>query len=404
MYRLARAATCIVSLMGSGSRPRVEQGFMNDLHTTDPVHMSDFQAQWRGTRDATLAAVERVGASGRFVLGAEVAAFEEELSAFWGMPLAVGCASGLDAIEIALRCAGLQPGQRVLTTPLSAFASTLAVRRAGGIPVFVDVDDTGLLDLALAERALEEHRDVRFLLLVHLYGQAADADRLARLRERFELLVIEDCAQSIGASSRGTPTGATSHASATSFYPTKNLGCLGDGGAVLTASAECAELARSLRDYGQTDKYVHRHFGLNSRLDEIQAAILRDAFLPGLSDRIARRRSIAARYDAELRNPHLQLPKRPEGSDGAWHLYPVLVSGSRSSFQRHLERARIFSDVHYPTLIPYQAALDVDRSMLLTPLSKAQGFASREVSLPIHPFLDDRSIERVVEACNSWRP
>jgi len=368
------------------------------------VLLNDFRAQWRATREAVLRAVDRVGHSGRLILGAEVRAFEEALAARWSLPFAVGCASGLDAIEIALRCAGLAPGDRVLTTPLSAFATTLAVLRAGAAPLFVDVDDSGLMDLELAAEVLETRGDVRFLLPVHLYGHALDGDRLAGLRERFGLVIIEDCAQAIGATSRGRPVGTTGAAAATSFYPTKNLGCMGDGGALLTGSASLAELARSLRDYGQSERYVHAHLGLNSRLDELQAALLRDALLPRLDGWTQRRREIARRYREQIRHPALELPPVPEGSDSVWHLFPILVSGDRESFRRHLEEAGVASGIHYPRLITEQEALkSCPGARASTSLEKARQFARREVSLPIHPFLDDASLAIVVRACNSWQ-
>ncbi len=367
------------------------------------IPANDFRAQWTRIREAALAAVDRVGASGWLVLGREVEAFEAALAERWGLPHCVGCASGLDAIEIGLRCLGLAPGDRVLTTPLSAFATALAVIRAGGEPVFVDVDDSGLLDLDLAEKALEEHPEVRFLVPVHLYGHALPAGRLAALKRRFELRVVEDCAQAIGATSDGAPVGTVGGLAATSFYPTKNLGCLGDGGALLTASAEHDALARSLRDYGQRAKYEHDHLGLNSRLDEVQAAVLHDALLPALDAATARRREIAARYRAEIRNPALEIPPVPEGSASVWHLFPV-IAPDRASFETHLDAAGVAAGRHYPHLIPDQEAMrGADPATLLSPLTRARAFAAREVSLPIHPHLDDAEVERVVAACNAWR-
>jgi len=369
-----------------------------------PILQNDFRAQWAHVREAVLGAVERVGESGWFVLGAEVASFEKDLARVWGLPFCVGCGSGLDAIEIALRCAGLAPGDAVLTTPLSAFATTLAVIRAGGVPCFVDVDAAGQLDLGLAERALEAHREIRFLVPVHLYGHALDLERLERLRERFELRVVEDCAQAVGAQSRGRPVGSVGGLAATSFYPTKNLGCMGDGGALLTRDPALAERARCLRDYGQTVKYEHDHLGLNSRLDELQAAILRDALLPQLEAFTRRRREIAERYLGSIRNPGLELPPTPAGSQSVWHLFPVLVSGKRGAFQEHLRRDGIASGVHYPKLIPEQGAFrEAGVGRALSPLPRAEDFARREVSLPIHPFLSERDVERVVASCNAWR-
>jgi dTDP-3-amino-3,4,6-trideoxy-alpha-D-glucose transaminase len=369
-----------------------------------PIPLNDFRAQWAQVREAVHRAVERVGASGWLVLGAEVRAFEEELARRWGVPFCVGCASGLDALEIALRCAGIAPGDPVLTTPLSAFATTLAIVRAGGVPLFVDVDPSGLLDLDRVERALEARPEVRYLMPVHLYGHALDLERLAALRERFGLRVVEDCAQAVGARSRGVPVGTAGDLAATSFYPTKNLGCMGDGGAVLARTLEQAELARSLRDYGQNGKYEHRRLGLNSRLDELQAAILREAFLPELARWTARRAEIAGRYRAGIRSPALRLPPAPEGSESVWHLFPVLVEGSRAAFQEALRGAGVATSIHYPRAIPDQEALrGHPGAEALDPLACAREFCAREVSLPLHPFLGDGEVERVIDACNAWR-
>ena len=369
-----------------------------------PVLSNDFRAQWELVGTRVLAAVQRVGEGGCLILGPEVRAFEGELAQTWGVAFCVGCASGLDALEIALRCAGLESGDEVLTTPLSAFATSLAIVRAGGVPLFVDVDESGQLDLDLAEEALARRPSIAFLLPVHLYGHAMDLERLYALRDRFGIRVVEDCAQAVGARSRGRPVGTGSDPAATSFYPTKNLGCMGDGGAVLASCEAEADLARSLRDYGQVARYEHRHLGLNSRLDELQAAILRDALLPELPRLTARRVEIASRYREEIRNPGLRIPPVPKGSESVWHLFPVLVTSERDSFQEYLRRADIASGVHYPRLIPEQQAfLDARVSAVLGPLKNAEAFARREVSLPIHPFLTEPEIERVVASCNSWR-
>lgn len=350
-----------------------------------------------------LEAVERVGRSGWLILGEEVSAFEAALASFWGLPHAVGCASGLDAIEIALRCAGLRPGQRVLTTPLSAFATTLGVLRAGGTPVFVDVDDCGQMDLELTEEAVANDDSLRILLPVHLYGHALDLTRLTDLRDRYSLCIVEDCAQAIGASSREIPVGTVGDFAATSFYPTKNLGAMGDGGAILTGSEEGADAARVLRDYGQSDKFEHTRVGLNSRLDEIQAAILMDAFLPGLAGATERRREIAGRYRAEIVHERLVPLPTPPGSASVWHLYPLLVIDGRDAFRDHLAESGVATGVHYPKLIPQQDAIaSTSEAALLTPLPRAQRIVESELSLPIHPYLTDRDVDRVIEACNQW--
>jgi dTDP-4-amino-4,6-dideoxygalactose transaminase len=365
--------------------------------------LNDFVAQWRDVRADALAAVERVGQSGWLILGREVQGFEAELSQYWRLPHVVGCASGLDAIEIALRALDIEPGDKVLTTPLSAFASSLAIVRAGGVPVFVDVDDTGLLDLERAARAIESDRAIKFCLPVHLFGHALDAQQLARLAQ-LPLHLIEDCAQACGATSHGIPVGATGSAAATSFYPTKNLGAMGDGGALLTRDASVAAAARSLRDYGQSAKYVHARLGMNSRLDELHAAILRSALLPRLPRLTARRVAIAEAYRRSIDNPLLELPPLPAGSASVWHLFPLLVAGSREAFMTHLDRAGIGSGIHYPTLIPDQPALAGVRCERRDELTRARRFASSEVSLPMHPYLTDEQVERVIAACNTWKP
>jgi len=349
-----------------------------------------------------MAAFQRVGESGWFILGREVAAFEAALAQAWPVPHAVGCGNGLDAIEIGLTCLALPRGTPVLTTPLSAFATTLAIVRAGGVPWFVDVDESGLIDLDAVESALHAHPELRWLVPVHLYGHALDLRRLAELMARFELRVVEDCAQSIGARSRGTPTGRVGEIAATSFYPTKNLGCLGDGGALLTGSRELAERARCLRDYGQTRKYEHALCGLNSRLDEVQAAVMRDAMLPRLPEWTARRRAIAARYRQGIDGGALAIPPAPDGSESVAHLFPVLVDDPEE-FIRHLAGRGVGGARHYPGLIPDQAALSGAEMRVLGTLERARRFAAREVSLPIHPFLADDGVERVVDACRSFR-
>ncbi len=369
-----------------------------------PVLFNDFRAQWARCGSRVLEAVEKVGDSGWLILGEEVAAFEQALAAYWGLPHCVGCASGLDAIEIALRCAGLQPGQKVLTTPLSAFATSLAIIRAGGAPVFVDVDEAGQLDLDLCEAALANDEELRFLLPVHLYGHALDLARLAELRDRYSLGLVEDCAQAIGARSRGEPVGSVGEFAATSFYPTKNLGAMGDGGALLTSQEAGAAAARVLRDYGQARKFEHEQLGLNSRLDELHAAILNSVFLPDLARATERRREIAERYRAEIDHDDLAPAPTPAGSESVWHLYPLLVREGRDALGEHLRGLGIASGVHYPVLIPFQKALAPSRAeSLLTRLPQAQRFSESELSLPIHPYLTDRDVERVIDACNGWR-
>lgn len=374
------------------------------MERADGILLNDFRRQWADAGEDVREATAGVGASGWYVLGAQVRGFEAALAAAFSRPHAVGCGSGLDAIEIALRALGLEPGARVLTTPLSAFATTLAVVRAGCVPVFVDVDRHGLLDLELAAGALAADPRIRAVLPVHLYGHVADLDRLEALRDRFGVALVEDCAQCIGAAWRGRPAGAAGHLAATSFYPTKNLGALGDGGAVLTADPALAERCRALRDYGQTGKYVHELLGLNSRLDELQAAIMARAFLPRLPAWTARRRAVARAYLDGLRNPAVRPVEPPAGSESVWHLFPVLVPAAhRDAFMRHLAAGGIQSAVHYPRLIPRQPALAGTGFEVHGTLDVAEALAATEVSLPVHPYLTDAEVARVIDAVNAWR-
>lgn len=366
---------------------------------------NDFRAQWQDLRDKALAAVDRVGQSGWLILGQEVKQFEEKLAAYWHIPYAVGCGNGLDALEIALRCLNLPQGGRVLTTPLSAFATTLAILRAGGVPVFVDVDESGLVDLELCDKVLTQYPDIRYFVPVHLYGHALPLGRLATLKDKFQLSIVEDCAQAIGAKSGQTNVGTVGDIAITSFYPTKNLGCLGDGGALLTANQKHYEFAKSLRDYGQTKKYIHEELGLNSRLDELQAAILHDALLPQLNHSTLRRKAIAREYCNKIKHPLLKLPHIPAASDSVWHLFPVLVTANREAFQKYLLEMKIHTNIHYPELISNQAVLKKHKVPYLeaTELRHAKYFAEHEVSLPLHPYLTDNEVERVIDVCNNWQ-
>lgn len=368
------------------------------------IVMNDFKKQWADLRSESLAAVERVGASGWYILGKEVQAFEAALAELSGMRHAVGCANGLDAIEIALRALGLPPGAKVLTTPLSAFATTLAIVRAGGVPVFVDVDRTGHLDLDLAEQALERHPDIRFMVPVHLFGHPVDLQRLQALRQKHGITLIEDAAQSIQAKHGGQVVGSAGQATTLSFYPTKNLGAMGDAGALLTDDAALADRFRSLRDYGQSAKYVHSAIGMNSRLDELHAAVLHSAMLPRLAGWTERRREIARRYAQGIRHDGVEVVNPSEPSLSAWHLFPVLVAPERrEGFMAHLSVRQVQSGIHYPRLISDQEAMHaVPGAQVLGTLVNAHRFAASEVSLPIHPFLSDAEIEQVIEAVNAW--
>jgi dTDP-3-amino-3,4,6-trideoxy-alpha-D-glucose transaminase len=374
----------------------------SERNAQDQVLLNDFRAQWAALGPALREAFARVGASGRLVLGPEVAAFERDLARYVGLPYCVGVGNGMDALEIALRVHGIGAGATVITTPLTAFATTLAIVRAGARPLFVDVDSSGLIDLDAVERVLAQRGGVRAIVPVHLFGHAVDVARLESLRREYGVVVVEDCAQAIGARSAGRVVGSASELSATSFYPTKNLGAMGDGGAIFAKTEALAARAASLRDYGQSARYVHDQLGMNSRLDEVQAALLRTALLPDLDAATERRRAIAARYQAEIRSSAIELVPQPEHSESVWHLFPVLVRGDRERFRAHLMSRGVQSAVHYPTLTCDQRALSGLDFVCDSALSVARDFAQREVSLPIHRYLTDAHVTRVIEACNSF--
>jgi dTDP-3-amino-3,4,6-trideoxy-alpha-D-glucose transaminase len=366
------------------------------------VAANDFTRQWSEVRTDATAALERVGRSGWLILGKEVEAFERDFAEWWGVPHSVGVASGLDALEIALRCAGIEPGNRVLTTPLTAFATTLAILRAGAEPVWCDIDESGGLDLERARHAVAADPGIRAVLPVHLYGHPLDPEGLERLAAA-GVVVIEDCAQSAGAERAGRPTGLAGAAAATSLYPTKNLGAMGDGGVLMTADAELAVRARQMRDYGQVRRYEHVIVGLNSRLDELHAAILRSALLPRLDGWLDRRRRIAERYASALSTGALR-PVAPGGGVSANHLFPVEVTrGDAAAVARRLADEGVGIGRHYPFVCPDQAAAR-GWGRTLDPLVTARRLAAGELSLPIHPHLRDDEVEHVVRACREVCP
>jgi dTDP-4-amino-4,6-dideoxygalactose transaminase len=368
------------------------------------ISFNDFQRQWQDTRQDTLDAVDAAGGSGWYVLGSEVRAFEEALARNWGVRNAIGVGSGLDAIEISLRVLGCKPGDKVLTTPVSAFATTLAIVKLGAVPVFVDCDGFGLIDLDACECALRADSSIRFIVPVHLYGHSLDLRGLRQLMEKYAVAVVEDCAQSILARFDDTPVGTIGQCAATSFYPTKNLGALGDGGAILTNSDSWAECARCLRDYGQSGKYKHKEIGYNSRLDELQAAILRRAHLPHLAKWTAARRRIANSYCRAIQQEHIRIPGAPVLSDSCWHLFPILVdAGRKQDFMSHMREQGISVAEHYPTAILDQPALAGVPHELVGECARARQVCSSEVSLPIHPYLSEAEIDAVIQGCNSWR-
>jgi dTDP-4-amino-4,6-dideoxygalactose transaminase len=340
------------------------------------------------------AALARVLDSGWFVLGSEGRAFEEEFAATVGVAHAVGVGSGTDAIELALRALGIGPGDEVVTQANTCVPTVSAIERAGATPVLCDVEtEAGTMDPDSLRGALGEK--TRAVVPVHLYGQCADVDAIVDLCSGRGIAVVEDCAQAVGAELRGQPAGSIGTLGCFSFYPTKNLAALGDGGAVVTNDAELDERLRLVRQYGQTDRYRHVTEGVNSRLDELQAAILRTrlAYLPRWN---TRRAEIAAAYTEALAGSG---PVRPlaqlEDRRHVFHLY-VIEAPDRDPLIAHLDERGIGTLIHYPTPIHGQPPY---RRLAMGPvsLSVSERLCERILSLPIYPELSDVEVERVTE-------
>lgn len=346
----------------------------------------------------TQAAVD-VAEAGWYVLGPQVQGFEHEWSERCGVASCIGTGNGLDAIEIGLRAAGIGPGDEVVTTSISAAATVLAILRAGARPVIADIDPTtGLLSRESVERSITSR--TRAVLLVHLYGQMRGMADWTTLCGEHGLLLLEDCAQSHDAAVSGRRAGSWGAFGAFSFYPTKNLGALGDAGALVTSDKRLADRARALRNYGQTERYVHDMQGLNSRLDELQAAIL-TARLSRLADWTQRRREIALRYRSEIASSAVGLLSPPDDEENhVYHLF-VVKSPQRDALRAHLAGLGVETLIHYPVPLGLDKALrDVPRDPAGIPAAIAH--AEECLSLPCAPHLSDDEVSIVIDAVNSF--
>jgi len=365
------------------------------------ILMNDFTAEPQALRDSMLAAAERVLGSGWYILGKEVEQFESSWARACGAEYAVGVGNGMDAIEISLRLLGIGAGDEVITTPMTAFASVLAIIRAGATPVLADIDpDTAILAIDSVRRCLSPK--TRAVLLVHLYGQLRDIEQWVGFCHENDIELIEDCAQSHLASSGGKVAGTFSRIAAYSFYPTKNLGAFGDAGALITDAKDLAEGARQFRNYGQSVRYHHPTLGMNSRLDELQAAILSER-LKWLSEFTKRRQAVAARYFDGIRNGDVETLARPDGpSSHVFHLF-VIKTRYRSELQAHLTARGVQSLIHYPIPVHHQEPC---RDLKRDPegLTASELHAETCLSIPCHAQLSDNDVERVIEAVNSFHP
>lgn len=361
---------------------------MNDLRAESPEFQSDLLQAVKGVLD-----------SGHFILGPEVSKFEDTWAKFTGTSHCVGLASGLDAIEVGLRSVGIGPGDEVITTSMTAVATVIGILRCGAIPVLADINPaTGLIDIDSAERCLTSK--TRAILIVHLYGQLRDLAMWVNFCEAHNILLVEDCAQAHAARENDSTAGSFGIFGAYSFYPTKNLGAIGDAGALVTHDSDLAHSAKILRNYGQVTRYVHDVVGINSRLDEIQAAILTIQF-GRLMEKTRRRMEIGAQYFRDLHNSRFDLLSKPISSENhVYHLF-VLLSEERDSLMEALSDEGIQTLIHYPIAIHQQEPLKHLRRDPLGLLG-SEHHASTCFSIPCAPHLTDKDVESVISSLNGY--
>ena len=370
-----------------------------------PIPQSSPGSETEELRDEIEAAIARVLDSGRYILGREVETFEDEFARYLGLPNAVGVANGTDALELSLRALAVGPGDAVYTVSHTAVATVAAIERAGATPVLIDVDEaTYTLDPARLRGAIKvdpRPGGVRpkAVVAVHLYGHPAPMPEIVEVARDAGLLVVEDCAQAHGARLDDRLVGTFGDIASFSFYPTKNLGALGDGGLVATDDPEIASRVRTLREYGWRERYVSAVPGLNSRLDELQAAILR-VKLHHLDRFNDRRRSIAGRYDAALGAAAVRTPAVAAGAQPVYHQY-VIQTELRSALVETLRASGIGTAIHYPVPVHRQPAY-AGRLPLPHALEVTERIVPRILSLPMFASLTDAEVDRVTGAIVEW--
>lgn len=364
------------------------------------VPFLDLSVQHRAIREDLVAAATAVIDSGWYILGGEVQAFEREFAAFCGVKHCIGVGNGLEALQITLRAMNVGPGDEVIVPSNTFIATWLAVTGVGATIVPVEPDPASHnLDPALLEQAITARTKV--IIPVHLYGHPADMDPINAVAQRHRLKVIEDAAQAHGALYRGRKAGSLGHAAGFSFYPGKNLGALGDGGAVTTDDDELADQIRLIRNYGSKKKYEHLVKGCNSRLDEMQAALLR-VKLRSLEQGNEARRGIVARYVAELANRGIEVVEPLPDTVSSWHLF-VVSAADRERLRTHLQDHGVETMIHYPVAPHLQPAYaELDYGGRTFPI--AERLQNRVLSLPLFPGMTEQQVDQVLGAIATWRP
>ena len=367
------------------------------------ISLLDLKAQHRGIRDEVIAAALRVIDSQKFILGDEGRHLENEIAEYCGVERAVGCASGSDALFLALLALDIGPGDSVLTTPYTFFATVGAICRAGATPVFVDVcESTFNMDMAKVGPALDEHQNVRALIPIHLFGGCADMDPLMDIAARRGIMVIEDAAQAIGAEYKGRRAGGMGCAGCFSFFPSKNLGAFGDGGMLTTNDAGLAERLAALRVHGSREKYHHEWIGVNSRLDEIQAAVLR-VKLKYLDSWTGQRQANADLYRRFLSEMNLPIIVPEAAPYQSRHIYNqfVIRAPNRNALQAHLRGQGIGTEVYYPVPLHLQKCFE-HLPYRAGDLPVSERLAAESLALPIYAEVGQERILRICEAIRDF--
>jgi len=348
-------------------------------------------------RDEINSRIKQVLDSGWYLLGNQDNTFEDNFAKYCGVKHCIGCANGLDALNLIIRAYGFGAGDEIIVPANTYIASILAISQNGCTPVLVEPDiNTYNINPDLIEEKITDK--TKAIMVVHLYGQAVEMEKIWALAKKYNLKVIEDSAQAHGAIYQGKRTGSLGDASGFSFYPGKNLGCMGDGGAVTTNDDELAKKIRAIANYGSDYKYHHIYKGINSRLDEIQAGIL-DVKLPHLDKDNERRREIAKYYRNNIKNEKISLPKTYNENAHVWHVF-VVRCDNRDLLQKHLETNDIQTNIHYPTA-PHKQLCYSEYAHLSLPITEK--IHNEIISLPISPVMTDEEVKKVVEVVNAFK-
>lgn len=347
-------------------------------------------------KQATLVAIEKVIKSGSYILGPEVRSFEVAFAKYIGTKHTIGVANGLEALQISLMALGIGHGDEVITTSLSAVATTLAIKAVGAKIIFTDIDEYYHIDATKIEDKITSK--TKAIIPVHLYGQSVDIDSITKIAKKHGIKIIEDCAQAHGTIYNHKKVGSIGNLGCFSFYPTKNLGGIGDGGLIATNDDKLAEKCRMIRNYGQTNRYEHAIYGINSRLDEIQATIL-SLRLKHLDQNNERRVKIANIYKKELGSlKEIKLPKTRDWSNHIYHLF-VIQAEKRDDLQKYLKENGIDTLIHYPIPIHKQKCFLEHNSLHLPVVEKA---TSEIISLPMHPYLKSNEVKYICQKIKSF--